>query len=125
MLKNQRQQLGKEGEDIAADFLKAIGFVILERDFKYGRKDIDIICRDGKTIVFVEVKAGRSRSFGTPLERVHQRKQKNIAQVAKSFMQQKDCAGYDFRFDVVAIDDKRVSKKIKHLRNAFMVEELD
>jgi putative endonuclease len=125
MLKNQKQKLGREGENIAVDFLKNIGFRVLERNFKYGRKDIDIICKDGKTIVFVEVKAGRSKSFGTPLERVHQRKQNNIAQVAKSFIQQRDCSGYDFRFDVVAIDDKKVSKRIKHIRNAFMMKELD
>lgn len=126
MLRDQRQKLlGKEGERIAADFLKDIGFTILERNFKYGRKDIDIVCKDGKTIVFVEVKAGRSKNFGTPLERVDQRKQKNITQIAKFFMQQMDCSGYDFRFDVVAIDGKKVPKRIKHIRNAFMVEELD
>lgn len=124
-MKNQRFDLGKKGEDIAVNFLKHKGFKILERNFRYGRKDIDIICKDGRTIVFVEVKAGRSKRFGAPIERVNDKKQRNVAQVAKSFIQQNNCLGYDFRFDVMAIDSKRRAKKINHIRNAFMVKEVD
>ena len=124
-LKIHRLNLGREGENIATDFLRSIGFKVLERNYKYGRKDIDIVCRDGKTIVFVEVKAGRSKRFGAPLERVNNKKQQNITQVAKSFIQRNDCSGYDFRFDVIAIDAKSGSNRIDHIKNAFMAKELD
>jgi len=125
VLKAYRSNLGREGENLAVDFLKSIGFEVLERNYKYGRKDIDIICRDGKTIVFVEVKVVRSRRFGTPLEKVNDRKQQNISQVAKSFIQRNEPSGHDFRFDVIVIDVESGSRKIDHIRNAFMVKEHD
>ncbi len=123
MPKDQRASLGKKGEDIAAGFLEGIGFKVLERNWKYGRKDIDIVCEDGKTIVFVEVKAVGSEEFNFPFERVNRRKQKNISQVAEFFIQQRNCSGCEFRFDVVAIDTRGGSARIRHIRNAFMVPE--
>lgn len=119
MSKDQRHVLGKKGEDIAVDFLKNIGFDILKRNYKYGRKEIDIVGKDGKTIVFVEVKTRSSKSFGTALEKVNYKKRKNMVRVARFFLQRRDYSGYDFRFDVVAIDS---DSKIEHIKGAFMVE---
>ena len=59
-------ELGKWGEDLAAAYLEQKGYTIMERDWKSGRRDIDIIARDGNIVVFVEVKTRRSSVFGEP-----------------------------------------------------------
>ncbi len=122
MTKKYRQQLGKRGEDLAISFLKNKGFEILERNYRFGHKEIDIIGKDSNTIVFIEVKAGRSKDFGAPQERVNSRKQKSIIEVAQDYMQKRDFRDCDFRFDVVAIDFEKGKREIEHIKNAFMVD---
>jgi putative endonuclease len=128
MIEKYKQRLGKSGEDLAVSFLKNNGFEILERNYRYGHKEIDIIGKDKNTIVFIEVKTGRSKSFGSPQERVNLRKQKSMIEVAQAYIQshgscgEKDFPDYDFRFDVVAIDFEKGEMKIEHIKNAFMVD---
>lgn len=69
-----KQRLGAKGEELAGEYLKNRGFEILERNYRYKRKEIDLIVRDKNTVVFVEVKAGRSKKFGLPLEKVDLKK---------------------------------------------------
>jgi putative endonuclease len=127
VMKKYKQLLGKGGEDLAVDFLKKNGFEILERNYRYGHKEIDIIGKDKNTIVFIEVKTGRSKNFGSPQEWVNLKKQKNIIEVAQDYIQKNDCRNFDFRFDVVAIELERRNRKFKecfaieHIKNAFMV----
>jgi len=102
--------------------LKNSGFEILERNYRYGHKEIDIIGKDKNTIVFIEVKAGRSKIFGSPQERVNLRKQKSMIEVAQNYIQKKDFPDYDFRFDVVAINFEKGKREIEHIKNAFMVD---
>ena len=112
---------------MAVSFLKKNGFEILERNYRYGHKEIDIIGKDKSTIVFIEVKTGRSRTFGSPQEWVNLKKQKNIIEVAQAYIQEHDLRDFDFRFDVVAIEFERRNRKFKecfaieHIKNAFMV----
>ena len=110
--------LGNKGEKMAANFLKNSGMEILDKNFRYGHKEIDIIARDDETIVFVEVKTARSKNFGLPEERVNLKKQKLLIDAANFFISknQLDCEG--FRFDVVAID-MQSGPKILHIKNAF------
>ena len=127
LMKRYKQLLGKSGEDLAVDFLKKNGFEILERNYRYGHKEIDIIGKDKSTIVFIEVKTGRSRTFGSPQEWVNLKKQKNIIEVAQAYIQEHDLRDFDFRFDVVAISFERGTRRFKecfaieHIKNAFMV----
>ena len=116
-----KQRLGKSGEDLAVSFLKKNGFEILERNYRFEHKEIDIIGRDGNTVVFVEVKAGRSKNFGSPEERVNLRKQRSMIEVAQDYIQKNNLRDFDFRFDVVAIEFERGYRKIEHIKNAFMV----
>lgn len=122
MEKMKTVQKGKSGEKIAAEYLKAKGFEILFTNYRYGHKEIDIIARDKNYIVFVEVKAGRSKTYGPPAGWVNLRKQKKIAEVATAFMQEYQFPGYDFRFDVVAIDASSGKEIIEHIQNAFYLE---
>jgi putative endonuclease len=122
MIKKYKQRLGKSGEDLAVLFLKKNGFEILERNYRYGHKEIDIIGKDKNTIVFIEVKTGRSKNFGAPQGWVNLRKQQSIIEVAQDYIQKQDFRDYDFRFDVVAISFEKGKREIEHIKNAFMVE---
>ena len=73
-------------------------------------------------MVFVEVKAGKSKSFGPPKGWVDIKKQKKLAEVAKSFLQKHQFPGYDFRFDVIAIDTSSKISKVEHIQNAFSLD---
>jgi putative endonuclease len=95
--------LGHEGEDVAADYLRSLGYTIVQRNFRGPGGEIDIIARDGDVIVFVEVKARRSRAYGSALAAVDARKRRRIRAVAEDYLQ------FFFptmkaRFDVLAID---------------------
>lgn len=121
-MKRYKQRLGKKGEALAEAYLKRKGFQILRRNFRYGHKEIDLIGKEGNTIVFVEVKAGRSKDFGAPQERVDLRKQKNLTEAAYHFIQEENISDCDFRFDVLAIGYEKGNEKIDHIKNAFMVD---
>lgn len=122
MEKMKTVQKGKSGEKTATEYLKAKGFEILFANYRYGHKEIDIIARDNNCIVFVEVKAGRSKTYGPPAGWVNLRKQKKLAEVATAFLQKHQFPGYDFRFDVVAIDASSGKEIIDHIQNAFYLE---
>lgn len=71
-------ELGIWGEELAADYLQGKGYSIVERDWKSGHRDIDIIAMDGETVVFVEVKTRRNRVFGEPEDAVDYQKLRNL-----------------------------------------------
>jgi len=119
--KKYKQKFGKRGEALAEEYLKSKGFLILKRNYRYGHKEIDLIGKEGDTIVFIEVKAGRSKSFGTPQEWVTTRKQKNIVEVAYHFIQEENLTACDFRFDVLAINCRKGREEVEHIKGAFMV----
>ena len=116
-----KQEFGRKSEGLAEEYLKRKGFVILKRNYRYGHKEIDLIGRKGNTIVFIEVKAGRSKSFGAPQHRVNQKKQKNLIDAAHDFIQKNEITDCDFRFDVLAISYEKGEASIDHIENAFMV----
>jgi len=121
-MEKYKQRLGKRGEDQAEEYLKTQGYIILAKHYHYGHKEIDLVGKEGNTIVFVEVKTGRSKNFGAPEGWVSPKKQKNLIQAALYFIQNEKTEGSDFRFDVLAISyDKGEKEVINHIRNAFMV----
>lgn len=119
--KNYKQRIGTQGEDLACDFLQKKGYAILERNFRFGKKEIDIIAQKDNTIIFVEVKAGYSKNFGEPQERVTKRKQKQIIDVALSYIQKNDLKETDFRFDVITIKKNKKETSLEHFESAFLV----
>lgn len=122
MAKRYKQKLGVKGEKIATDFLEKKGYKILKKNYRYKHKEIDLIARDRNTIVFIEVKTGRSKKFGEPHERVDLRKRKKLVEVAQAFLQDNDLVGFDFRFDVVGIDLENDEKMVTHIPNAFTID---
>lgn len=113
--------LGKAGEDYAAEYLKAGGYEILERNYRFGRIEVDIIARDGQFIVFVEVKARSSTRFGYPEAAIDSKKVNRIARVASQYMYEKGIDGF-MRFDVVALDLAGTQWNCVHTKDAFFPE---
>ena len=95
-------ELGAWGEQCAEDFLKRKGYIILERDWKSGHRDLDIIAFDGPTMVFVEVKTRRNRIFGDPEEAIDYRKRQNLQSAINHYV--KSHRFYSqVRFDIISI----------------------
>jgi len=95
-------ELGKWGEDQAAAFLQRQGYRIIERDWKSGRRDIDIIATDGNEVVFVEVKTRRNRLFGEPEEAVDYRKLQNLRLAINHYIKYRRIDN-DVRFDIISV----------------------
>jgi putative endonuclease len=112
--------LGQRGETIAAAYLKGRKFTIIERNFRCKAGEVDIIARDGNSIVFVEVKTRRNLSFGPPQLALTPFKQRQISKAALTWLAKKKLFGANARFDVIAIllPDHEVPV-IDHIRNAF------
>jgi putative endonuclease len=118
-------QLGIQGENLACRFLRQNGYKILYRNFR-GRTggEIDIVCRDDDTLVFVEVKTRRREDFGRPFASVDREKQKRIARGGLAWLRLLDNPDILFRFDVVEvmmIEGER--PRLELLRNAFSLPE--
>ncbi len=110
--------LGKQGEKLAYTFLRKKGYEILATNFRYEKTEIDIVCKTGKTIVFVEVKTRSTDAHGHPEEAVDAKKQDKIVRAAERFIEVHDMLG-DIRFDVVSIIFDGKKKKVAHIRDAF------
>ena len=95
-------ELGKWGEDLAADYLQRKGYTIIERDWKSGKRDLDIIAQDGNVIVFVEVKTRRNRLYGEPEESIDYHKLQNLQQAISHYVKFKHIR-QEIRFDIISI----------------------
>ena len=118
-------RLGARGEKLASGFLRRSGYKVLFRNFR-GRSggEIDIVCRDHDTLVFVEVKTRTSEEFGRPFDAVGPDKQKRIARGALAWLRLLNNPEILFRFDVVeVIIADGDSPRFELLRNAFALPE--
>ncbi len=110
--------IGKYGEDLACEYLQKENYQIIERNFRIRGGEIDIIARDGKTLVYVEVKTRSSHKFGLPEESVNYHKIKFLERAAKFYrLQRKNLPDLE-RIDVVSIDLSASVPKIKLIINA-------
>lgn len=121
---DHRQSLGRRGEDLACAELEKRGYVILERRFRTRCGELDIVARDGGVLVFVEVKARSSSSFGTPFESVTWKKRRRLCQMAIAYLFVKRLAGVACRFDVVAVFERQGIQTVELVRGAFEMESL-
>jgi putative endonuclease len=121
-----RLRIGRLAEDLVASQLQAAGWKIIERNARSRHGELDIVARDGRTLVFVEVKAGRQGSaFGPerPVLSVGPRKQQRIRRLAAAWMaERRDAPRYDrIRFDAVGVSLDRANRitDVEHIENAF------
>ena len=94
---------GREGEAIAARHLESLGYRVLARNWHGRGGEIDLVCQDGETLVFVEVKARRDERCGTPQEAVTWHKRRRLAAMADDFLARARLGAVPCRFDVVAV----------------------
>ena len=120
-MSRKRVVFGKTGEDLACAELERRGYAIVARRYRRRGGELDIIARDGPTLVFVEVKARDSHEFGGAAEAVTARKRRRMAQLALDFVARNRLDGCACRFDVVTVhlDDGRAA--IEVFPNAFDV----
>jgi putative endonuclease len=114
----ESHNLGKKGEDIAADHLKNAGFKILSRNWKWGKHEIDIIAENKDLIVFVEVKTRTDDYQMHPVTAVTKEKQRSIIWAADGYLQ-KFNINKEGRFDVITIIKKGESFLVDHIEGAF------
>ena len=110
---------GKKGEDIAVAYLKKAGYRIVERNYKCLFGEIDIVAKEGDTVVFVEVKSRKSEEFGDPQVEVGLEKQKKMSRISLKYLGEKRLYPCNARFDVVAIKMLPGGNKIELIQNAF------
>lgn len=112
---------GIEGEELAVRALKKKRYKIVERNFRTPAGEIDIIARDGKCLVFVEVRTRGSIEFGLPQETVVARKQKKLCTAARWYLQKNKMSDGSCRFDVVAVimTDEESEPHIEVIKDAF------
>ncbi len=118
---NSSQQFGKKAEDLATRHLKRRGYKIVARNYRTRAGEIDIIAREGRTIVFVEVKGRQSTRYGSAKAAVTARKQQQVAKVALWYLKETGQMGAKARFDVVAVTRKDGDAIIEIVRNAFQL----
>ena len=99
---------GKEGEEMAVGYLIIKGYSILERNYRNPFGEIDLIAKDGKTVVFIEVKRRNTDSYGLPVESVDIKKQKRLSKAATAYITEKRITNLPCRFDVVSIYNDRI-----------------
>ena len=107
--------LGALAEARAAEFLQRKGFAVVDRNWTCRGGEIDLVCRDGDTLVFVEVRARSSTSHGTPLETVVDVKRRRLIRAAEIYLHVKKRTDAACRFDVVAI----TGDVVEHIEDAF------
>jgi putative endonuclease len=113
------QRYGRGREDLAEKHLRRNGYNIIMRNFRTPYGEIDIVARHKKVIVFIEVKARRSKRFGLPQEAVTATKQRKLSMAALAYLKKYHTLDTRARFDVVAIQDSMTPPLIEIIANAF------
>lgn len=116
-----RRQFGNVGEGLAANFLQSQGMTILAIQYKKPFGEIDLIAQDGDEVVFVEVKARATSSYGYPEDSVTPEKIRHILRVAQSYLTEHQIEG-PWRIDVLAVEYHQTPPKITHLKNIDIPE---
>ncbi len=115
----ERIELGKLGEDLAYKKIKGLGYKNIIRNYRCGLGEIDLIAKDGDTLVFIETKTRKGRSTGYAKEAVNGRKKRQLSKVALAYMKANNCYGMRARFDVIAVSIEGNNTRIELVKNAF------
>jgi putative endonuclease len=113
---------GLAAEAIAAKYLATHGYVILNQNINYKFGELDIVARDGETLVFIEVKHRRNKYFGEPFEAVTKSKQQKIILAAQAYLTKYTCAIPNCRFDIISLVGDLNNPEIEHISDAFWLD---
>lgn len=115
----ERIDLGKWGEDLALSKVRKLGYECVVRNYRCPLGEMDLIARDGETLVFVEIKTRRGRSLEYAKEAVTLRKQRQLSRVALTYMKANGFSEVRARFDVVVITLQNGDPEVEVVPNAF------
>ena len=115
----EHNDFGKLGEELAVNYLIGKGYEILERNWRNIHKEIDIIAKDGKDLVIVEVKTRQSDEYGDPDVAVTKKKQRMLIVAANAYITQNNL-DKEIRFDIISIVFKGDEPVIEHIEDAFL-----
>jgi putative endonuclease len=116
-----RQEFGEMGERIAERWLRQRGWKVVNRRFRNGHRDIDLVVELDGLVAFVEVKARRGADFGGPVASVNWRKQRELARSAKVWIDRHGQPLEEYRFDVVGVLVNGQTVRVSHVPNAFLI----
>ena len=119
IVSHARQVLGKHGEDLACRELERRGYAIVARRYRRRGGEIDIIARDGETVVFVEVKAREDHAYGAGADAITAFKRRRLALIARDYLMRHHRGGCRCRFDVVSIQFDTGRPVVELIQNAF------
>jgi putative endonuclease len=112
-----KDALGRYGEDLAVEHLRGQGLVILARNWRCPTGELDVIARDGSSLVICEVKTRRSGAYGSPLEAVGPRKLRRLRELALRWLDEQQIHVPDIRFDVIGIVQPLAGRPVlQHVR---------
>lgn len=114
-----RQAFGELGERIAERWLRRRGWRVIQRRFRSGHRDIDLVVERDGTVAFVEVKARKGPDFGGPVQAVNHRKRKQLERSAMVWIDRHGREADDYRFDVVGVLVDGAAVRVCHVENAF------
>jgi putative endonuclease len=118
----ERQRMGQAAEDIAAEFLRARGLEILDRNYRRRLGELDLIAREREVLVIAEVRTRASSAYGGAAASVDRRKQRRLIRVASQLLQErKDLAQMRVRFDVLVVSDiSNENPHVEWIKHAFL-----
>lgn len=128
-MRESPSETGRTGEALAAAYLEERGFRVMDRNYRFERSEVDIVCflpapryEDGGELVFVEVKTRRGTGFGLPEEAIGAEKKRHLVKAARAWLYERRMEGTPCRFDVVSILLRsRAEPEIHHIENAFWI----
>lgn len=120
-MSQERAQFGLLGERVAQRWLQRAGWRVLQRRFRSGHRDIDLIVERSGVVAFVEVKARHGADFGDPIEAVNWRKQRELSRSASVWIGRHGRPGEAYRFDVIGVLVLGDRVRVRHVANAFQL----
>ena len=114
-----RLALGRRGEELALRKIKRLGYTCIARNYRCALGEVDLIAKDGDTLVFIETKTRKGASLAYAKEAIDARKRRQLSKVALAFMKANNCCEVKSRFDVVAVSLQGGQERIEVIKNAF------
>ncbi len=115
----ERLELGRRGEELALKMIKRLGYKCIARNYRCALGEVDLIAKDGDTLVFIETKTRKGASLAYAKEAIDARKKRQLSKVALAFMKANNCCEVKSRFDVVAVTLHGNRERIEVIKNAF------
>jgi len=114
----KHNELGKKGEQLAVDFLLHQNYIIIERNYRFDRAEVDIMAQKEAILAIIEVKTRSTKDFGNPQDFVKPKQIKNLVKAVDEYIDENDL-DLEVRFDIIAIVKEKNGYEIEHLENAF------